>query len=80
MPHTLLTDSSVIPLTALESFCSLALHEKHNLLQACGIGGRKQYESSLSYFNRSLKEIVKMNIVNSFIDELSIECETKGRS
>lgn len=80
MPTTSLGDLNVIPQSVLDSFCKLSLHERHNVLQACGLDFRFQHESSLSYFQRCLKDIIRMNLVNSFIDELSIECETKGRS
>lgn len=73
MPTKLLQTLNVINQYTLDDFCRLSLREKHMVLQCCAIGGRKQFESNLSYFTRSLKEIISMNLINSFVDEVSIE-------
>lgn len=69
----------MIPFAVINTFCLLPLHKKYMLLQACGRHGRLIHESHLSYFNRSLKEIIKMNLVQSFVEEVHLEEEVEGQ-
>lgn len=59
---------------------SLSLSEKYTVTQVCGLTSRNSSESHLSYFQRILKDVSRMNLIHSLIDEIGIEKKYKGRS
>lgn len=80
MPTKLFPNSTTVPLSVLNDFLKLSLHQKYTVIEVCGLSKRESKESHLSYFQRVLKDISKMNLVNSLIDEIGIESKYQGRS